>query len=325
MKPNKRLLLLTIILPFFLLNHFGFPEIIEKIYAVVNDEIITYSELKHFEQGMIAELKTEYQGEELEKAIKERKENLLDMMIERKLILSKAKEKDYDVEQYLEIVIKEIMNNNNIATIEDLKSALAASGINYEEWRKIRKDELISQNLIQNEIGSKIKVENSELMEYYRRNTDKYTKPAEISLNCIFLDKENYFSQSALSEKMDEINAKLKAEGANFQEIAGEYSELPNPDNKVFLGTFKKGELNVKIEEASLKLKPDEHSDWLETENGWYIVQLIKYTEAQLIEYKTVREEIDRIIREEKIQKGVEAYLVQLKKEAHIKIYQEYK
>jgi len=323
MKSLKIILLITLITIF--LNSFTSSEVIEKIYAVVNDEIITYTELKNFEQGMIANLKQEYQGEDLDKIIKEKKKELLDLLIDRKLLLSKAKEKNYDVEQYFEAVTKEIMKKNNFATKEHLKRALAASGIEYEDWKKYQLDELRTQTLVSNEIGQKIMVENSEIMEHYRKNIEQHTKPAEFSLNCIFLDKVNYFTESALTEKKDEISAKLKADKSNFKEIAQEYSELPGTDDKIFLGNFKKGELNAKLEEAALKMKKGESSTWIMTDTGWYIIQLENFKESRLIPLKDVREEIERNIKSEKMQVKIKEYVAQLRTDSHIKIYHEYK
>lgn len=323
MKVHKKYLL--ILLATILLSNFGFPEVIEKIYAVVNDEIITYTEIKNYEQGMIAGLREELQGEELTKAIEAQKKILLEKLIERKLLLSKAKEQNYDVEQYLESVIKEIMKKNNFSTTEQLKRALIASGIKYEDWRKFQLDELMTQSLIQNEIGVKILVGNAEVMEHYRKNTEKYTQPAEMSLNCIFLNKQNYFVDSALTGKKNEIDAKLKDNKSKFEEVAKEYSELPGAEDNIFLGKFKQGELDKRLEEAALKLKTGEISTWTETETGWYILQLKSFTESRLVQLKDVRQEIERVIKNEKIQVKIQEYIAQLKKNSHIKIYHEYK
>ncbi len=322
MKSLLKCLMVTVLVVF--LNSLIFPEVVEKIYAVVNDELITYTELKNFEQGMIASLRDQFKGEELEQKIDASKKELLNMLIDRKLLLSRAKEKKYDVEQYLEIVIKEIMKKNNFNTKEDLRNALTTSGIDYEEWRKYQKNELISQSLIQNELGSRITVENSEIMEYYRKNADKYTKPAEFSLNCIFLDKKNYLSEQALEDKKKEIAAKLAA-NKNFEETAKEYSEMTGAENNFFLGDYKKGELNAAIEEAAMKLKAGEISDWIDTENGWYMIQMIKFTAPQLIEYKTIRDEIEQTIKEDKLGEEIKKYIKQLRDESHIKIYEEYR
>jgi len=323
MKIKKQLILtvLTILLissgPFF-----GFPEIIDKIFAVVNGEIITYSELKSAEIEMTRYLAQQYEGEELEKQVNEMKKNLLNRLVEQKLLLSYAIEKDYDVDGILELIIKDIKKQNNINTDEELKAALASQGLDYDQWKKQLRETQVQQQFIREKIGPKVKIDSSTIMEHYKKNIDDYTIPAKFSLNCIFLNKENYLSPSALKEKMKTIDAELETNP--FIEIAKKYSELPSEDNNYFLGEFKKGELDAKIEDASFQLKEGEHSGWIETETGFYITQLFKRTESKLVEYKLVREEIENKLKMAEQEKLLKEYIEQLKKESHIKIYEEF-
>ncbi len=322
-KIKKQLILtaLTILLissgPFF-----GFTEIIDKIFAVVNGEIITYSELKSAEIEMTRFLAQQYEGEELEKQVNEMKKNLLNRLIEQKLIFSYAKEEDYDVDGVLELIIKDIKKQNNINSDEELKAALASQGLDYDQWKKQLRETQIQQQFIREKIGPKINIDSSSIMEYYKKNIDDYTIPEKYSLNCIFLNKENYLAPSALKEKMKTIDGELATN--SFEEVAKEYSELPGEDNNYFLGEFKKGELDAKIEEASFQLKEGEHSQWIETENGFYITRLIKRTESKLVEYKSVREEIENKLKMAEQEKLLKEYIEQLKKESHIKIYEDF-
>jgi parvulin-like peptidyl-prolyl isomerase len=323
MKIKKQLILtaLTILLissgPFF-----GFPEIIDKIFAVVNGEIISYSELKSAENEMTRFIAQQYEGEELEKQVNEMKKNLLNRLIEQKLILSYAKEEDFNVDGVVELIIKDIKKQNNINTDEELKAALASQGLDYAQWKKQLKETQVQQQFISQEIGPKINIDSSSIMDHYKKNIKDYTIPAKISLNCIFLNKENYLAPSALKEKMKTIDTEL--EKTPFEEAAKKYSELPSEDNNYFLGEFKQGELDAKIEEASFKLKKGEHSNWIETENGFYITHLFNRTESKLVEYKLVREEIENKLRLVEQEKLLKEYIEQLKKESHIKIYEEF-
>ena len=90
------------------------------------------------------------------------------------------------------------------------------------------------------------------------------------------------------------------------------------------LGKFKEGELDKKLEAAALQLKKDEYSDWIETENGWYIIQLTDFSAARVREVKDVREDIIQKLREEQQQVKLKDYLEQLKKDSYIKILKEY-
>jgi len=313
---------LIIFLTFFCMNHIFAKDVIESIYAVVNGEIITLTELKNAEQSIIMQLQQKYNGDELKSEIKKMKEKLLTTLIDQKLILSKAKEKDYDVDKEVQMFITDIKKQNNLKSDEELKAALRQQGLTYDEFLHQHKMQRLKWRLIMEEVGSKLKAGNAEIMEYYKKHPAKYTKPMKLELNCLFLNKENYLDPRYLKNKIDEINGEIKAD--NFKEIAQKHSELTNPENNIYLGEYKKGDLNDKIESVASQLQPGVHSSWIETDNGWYIVQLIKRTEPQLVPYKEVREAIQQVILTEKQEVALKKYIELLKKQSHVQIYKKY-
>ena len=237
-------------------------DVIEEIYAVVNDEVITGSELRKFEMEMMRSLQAELEGEKLEQALRDVKKELLNKFIEQKLLLSKIKEKNYDVDADVEMILQEIKKQNNIASDEDLKSALAREGIEFAAWKEMWKERRKQERLIGEEVGSKIKIDNPQIMEYYRKNAAQFTMPAELTLNCIYLKKNADGTRP--QEKMDLVSAELKP--GLFAETAKKYSELPGAAESIALGKFKKGELDKNLEAAALLLKKDDYSGWIETD-----------------------------------------------------------
>ncbi|MCU0236369.1 MAG: peptidylprolyl isomerase [Acidobacteria bacterium] len=295
-------------------------DVVEEIYAVVNEEAITGSELKKFEMEMLRSLQAELQGEKLEEAVREVKKDLLNRFIEQKLLLSKIKEKNYDVDADVESILQEIKKQNNIASDEDLKKALANEGIEFAAWKEMWKERRKQERLIAEEVGSKIKIDNPQIMEYYRKNAAQFTVPAEFALNCIYLKKNEDGARP--QEKMDRVSAELKP--GLFAEVARKHSELPDAAENIALGKFKKGELDKNLEAAALQLKKDEYSGWIETDSGWYIIQLAEFSEEKMREVREVREEIIQTLREAEQQVKVKDYLAELKKESYIKILREY-
>jgi parvulin-like peptidyl-prolyl isomerase len=316
----KHKLFLTVILALVFSLGLLAAETVEEIYAVVNDEVITGSELKKFEAEMVRALQSQLEGEKLEQALRDMKKELLIKLIEQKLIMSKIKEKNYNVDSDVEMIIQDIKKQYNFASDEDLKNALQSEGIEFSAWKDQWKERRKQERLISEEVGAKIKIDNPQIMEYYRKNPGEFTIPAEITLNCIFLDKKT--DASKVQEKIDLITAELKP--GLFEQVAKKYSELPDAANSIALGKFKKGELDKTLEEAALKLKKDEYSGWIETDKGWYIIQLADFSADRLQEVKDVREEIIRKLREEQQQVKLKDYIEQLKKDNYIKILKEY-
>ncbi|MDQ1349824.1 MAG: hypothetical protein QG657_125 [Acidobacteriota bacterium] len=301
-------------------------EVIDKIYAVVNGELITYSELKNAEIEMSRVIQQQSPGsteEQLTQKIAEMKKNLLNQLIEQKLLLSLAKEKNYEVDAEIEMIIKDIKKQYNMNSDDELKDAIRSQGLDYNEWLKQLKDTSMQHRLIREEIGYKIKIDNALIMDYYKSNIKEFTKPMEMALDCIYLDKSKYIVPQALTEKIQAIDAELRND--NFEEVAKKYSQLQGAENNFFLGRFKLGELDAKLEEAAKTLKQGEHSPWVETETGWYIIQLKERKDPEVLEYKMVRSDIENLLMAREQETKVKEYLEQVKKDSLIKIYEEYK
>jgi parvulin-like peptidyl-prolyl isomerase len=209
-----------------------------------------------------------------------------------------------------------------VSTLNDaVVQALRGEGIEFSAWKDQWRERRKQERLISEEVGPKIKVDNPQIMEYYRQHAEQYTIPAEFTLNGIFIAKGGDVGKAR--EKMEQVNAELKPE--LFEQVAKQYSELPDAPSGSSMGKFKKGELDKVLEEAALKLKKGEVSGWLETEQGWYIVQLADFSAERLQEVKDVREEITQKLREEQQQAKLQEYVAQLRKDSYVKIVKEYR
>ena len=194
--------------------------VIEEIYAIVNDEIITGSELKNFEKQMTRAMQAQYEGQKLADAVSDMKKNLLNMLIEQKVLQSKIKEKNYNVDADVELIIQEIKKQNNMSSDDDLKKALNSEGIDFNDFKDNRKERRRQQRLIWEEIGSKIKIDNSQIMEYLPH------KPAQIH------DTRRNIVELHLPEEGKRYGENQGKNGANLRRI--ENRQLRRSRQKTF-------------------------------------------------------------------------------------------
>lgn len=319
---NKALLLSSLLMLSFFLSPLWSqsegPETIERIFAVVNDQIITYSEMKNTELQMISMLSQQYKGDELKAEITKMKDNLLDNLIRQKLILSKAMEKNYDLDYQVDTLIKNFKEDYNIGSDEELRKALNDAGIDYDTWRNQRKQQLMQQQLVYEEIGSKISIDNAQIMAYYREHVQEFTIPLTLTLDAVYLPLT--LDAETLSASKADIDQAI-SQGEAFADVANRLSQLPAEGEKARLGTFKSGELDPKLEEAAQSLTPSQAiSNWLETENGWYRLALVERVDEHLMEYKDVRGKIEEILRDRIQNEKLEKYVENLKQTSYIKI-----
>jgi len=295
-------------------------EIIEEIYAVVNGEAITLSELRNAEAEWERNLRREFQGDQLDEALKRMKAELMDTFIERKMLIAEAKRRDYDVDNDVDVMLKEIMKQNGFNTEDELKVALRKEGLTFEKFRDQQKLYRMQQRLIYEEVTSKIKIDNAEIMAYYKEHVDEFTLSAMFDLNAIYMNPASHEDEAALQAKAD---AALKAlADADFATVAKEYTELGEGEDKnIHLGEFKSGEMDQDLEAAATKLKPGEVSGLVRTGTGWYILQLVTFTPSRLVEYEEVRDRIRRILMAQRHEVKQREYLDQLKKNSYIHIF----
>jgi parvulin-like peptidyl-prolyl isomerase len=313
----KRLLPLLMILALGL----NAAEVVEEIYAVVNDEAITASDLLKYEQEMVRSYQGQLEGEKLEQALKDLHKNLLQQVIEQKLLESKVKEKNYNVDADVEFFIQDIRKQNNIASDEDLKKALSAEGLDYSTWKEMWRNRFKQEQLIREEVGAKIKIDNAQIMTYYRQHEKDFTLPAEYTVSAIFFKKEG--DTAALAQKMVDADAALAAQG--FDAVAKTFSQLPDAEKPGSLGKFHPGELDKPLNEALLKLnKKGERSGWVETDSGFYKLELADYLPSRLKQMQEVREEITQRLRVEQQPPRLKEFIEQLRQASYIKIYKEY-
>ncbi len=306
---NKKIFILLFLIA---LSVFGL-EVVERIVAIVNEDIITLSDIKKVDLNIRIALSARFEGKELEEKVEEARKTLLEDIIQRKLLLTKAKEDGMDVESETKMVIENILKENNLSSEKELEEIMKNEGINYNAWKEELKNNLLQQKVIRKYVDSNISVDNAEMLDYYRKHSEEFTEPEEVKIKGIFLeDKEG------VEEKMKKVEEELKSK--TFEEVAEIYSEGPERERKGDLGSFKKGEMDKNLENHVFSMKAGELTQWIKTSKGYYILKLEEKKEAKLKSFDEARDEIlDRVI-ETKREPLLKKFFEDLKAKSYIKI-----
>ena len=241
--------------------------VVNKILATVDGEPITMYQLKQYSER---NLRTKQGPAGLDQA------QMLDALITDKVIEKEASDKgiivkDEDIDHYVD-GIKE----RNHLTDEQLAQALAAQGLTKEAYRTQVREEIQKAQLINREIRGKVNVTPEEVERYYNAHLSEYSTPARIQLAHILfhLDPNATPDQiAALTAKAEEVRARIK-KGADFAEMAKEYSDDPSGKNGGDLGWFKPGQMLDELEKAAEKLQVGEVSDPVRTRAGIHLIKL---------------------------------------------------
>lgn len=297
----------------------GGQEVVEEIVAIVNDDIITLSEIRELFELARNELDAaQLPKEQYDQQLLATKQGLLDRMITELLLLQKAKELEINISEQLKGVLEKLKQNNNIATDADLRKAVEQSGIPYETWLKQYEEGLMRQGVLFTEVERAIVLEDAEIVQYYKKNPAEFTMPTEYELRAVYLSADIRTAEECEALKAA-VDAKVKA-GAALPDVAAELSDPPMKDNKGELGSFKAGELDKTLESAVEKLKPGERSAWISLKNGWYLLELVKRTESRLRGFEDVRKEVEEKLFNQKRDAKGEEYIKTLRERSFVKI-----
>lgn len=293
-------------------------DVVEAMVAVVNDDYISLSEYLERHDLFYQILSSQLQGEEFTRQYEEIKKGLLDTMITDLLLLQEAKNMGFDVTQQVREQIELFKEQNGFSSDDELIRALNQQGMTFEEWEQDIEDNILRQSVLFNEVGRSIVVDDSELVGYYNQNQEQFRQPEEYTLKAIYVSSESRTAEEAEARKR-EIDSRI-AGGEDMSVLASEYGEGPEKDAQGDLGSFKKGDLAPSLEEAVAGLEVGEYSAWVEMPAGWYLLRLVERKESFILPFEEAREEIQRMLYDQKNEVEVTKYYERLKKRSFIKI-----
>lgn len=257
---------------------FCYATTVDRILATINDEFITLSDYRLY-------LKREGYGEQGDV-----KEEILKKMIEERLILREARNRGITTtDAEIEEMIDEIAKEREISR-EEIISILGREGRDYKE---LLRNKIISLKLIKEEVDSKVVIRESDLEQFYREHREHYrTEPESVEIETLFMALPPEASVTEITDlKLKALKVmKMVKEGGDFEGIARVYGEFNR------LGRFEKGSLLNPFNEIAFSLREGEISNPVWTAEGAYIIKVVKKSGARYQPLKDVRDQIYRIL-----------------------------
>ncbi len=297
-------------------------EIVERIVAIVNDDIITLSDLNKYADrlksgGLVDDMLVPDDATR-ELLLKDR-EKLLQKVIEERVIDSEVKKQNLTVPiEKVESEIRSIAKKNNVSR-DELKAALLERGISFSQYQDFIKTGLERQGLIEKAITSRIKISEDDVMSAYTTEHGASNEQAfEYTISHIlFLEQKG--GATAAKGRAEKIYQKLR-EGVEFERLAADASEDPGFEQGGLIGVFKTGELQKSLESAIAKLTAGEFSGVMATPGGFHIVKVNKKKMIADPRTEKDREKIRGQLYERAYKKQFRSWLEQLRQDAFVRI-----
>lgn len=294
-------------------------ETIDRIVAVVNDEPITQSELDSLLVPIYEQYRSAYTGQEFVEKMNEARQNLLNQLIEDRLIAQEAKRVGVPVtEEEIDFQLSEV--KKKFPSENEFRMFLEQQNVNLDSLRDRYRDQIAVRKLHQYEVRQKVIVSPKEIEEYYLKHLDEYTEKEKLKVRTIMIRmKVDEDGNDIARPLIDRIVSDLK-EGASFAELAKEYSEETHAAQGGELGFIKRGELIEEFDSVLFSLPVGELSPVLETQVGYHIFQVEAKQEKKTKSLGEVKDEISNVIFRRKSKERYEKWIEELKENAYISI-----
>lgn len=293
---------------------FSATVIVEEILAQVGDEIITKSEYDNQMRRMEEELRRYYKGSDLDKNLADQKSQLLDFMINQKLLEQKAKELNISVEDDINAAVKRLRDENQFPDDAALDTALKQEGSSLIQLREDFRKRIVQQKILWNYVQGKVNISEDEIRNYYEQHknemvTDATTKIQRFSFANPDGDKE------ALQV---EAKSALEALRAGKEITTAEFPDLKTEEPM----EVSKAELDPRFSGILDATSVGSFTEPVDIPTGWLIIKVEDRKESQPIPLEEARAKIYNVLLQERAEKYQKSFLEDLRKQSYVVVKQ---
>lgn len=276
----------------------------DKAIAVVNNEIITQKDLADFLNFIRLQYSRQFQGKVLEEKVNLMKRDLLQRLIEDRLILQQAKLAKIAYEPS-RVKAKIDEAKKRYSSESDFEADLARQGLVRADLENKIGEQMLMYNLIEQKVRSKIMVRPDEITSFYSQNKEQFLKPEERVLTLIILQDESIAKT---------ISYQLRL-GTKLEELAGKFIFTTDK-----LSASAGQQLRPEIEDTVFKLGISEVSDPVKVDTQYFVFRLDDIIPSQQLSLAQAQDKIQEYLFEKKMQEELAKWIDELKKQSYIKI-----
>jgi len=295
---------------------------VDGIAAIVNGEIITYSQVRGLSGPRERLLRSQFTGDELAKQLKTARELALKDLIDRQLIVqSFRKEKfeipDHFVEERVNDIIRESFGGDRNTFIKTLQ----AQNYTLSQFKKDETDKIIVSAMRSRNVKRTTVIPPAKITEYYQQHKAEFTAKEQVKLRLIMIPTHaaegNQAAQKAI---MEEILGKL-ADGAPFERMAQMYSEDSTRDLGGDWGWVERKTLAAPLEKVAFNLPVGRTSHVIELGPNFYIIKVEEKRGGETPSLAKMRADIEKKLMQEESQRQQELWLAGLRQKAYIRTF----
>ena len=303
-------------------------EIVEQIIVKVNGEIMTKTELQSRQVQALRQMGQSVDAgtddAQLKQALDRVTPQLLVAAVDEILLVQRGRELGYRMaDDQFTSVLDSIKKDNKIESDEQFQAALKAENMTLSDLRKSLEKQMIISRVQQNEVMSKIAVNDEEARRYYQEHLAEFTQPRSVTLREIFITVPG--DGATVNVGLDEeVRAKIAAirqravGGESYEKLATELSDAPSKANAGLIGPLSLSDLSPDLQKLLESMKQGDITQPLRGAKGYQLLKLETATTSDTKPFEEAREDISNRVFTDKRTDEFEKYLQKLRTQAII-------
>lgn len=300
--------------------------VVEEIAVKINGDIITRGDLADKQRQLAQGLQQQehLSGAALQQAVNERSKDMLEHMIDERLLVQKAKELDLKVDPDVNRKLSEYQVSSGFADPDKFHDWIREqTGVPFEDFKQQLTDGYLTQRLLGSEIQSHISVPEPEMQKYYNEHKGDFMRKDEVFLSQIVISTEGKTpEQIAVAEKKAQDLAARARKGEKFSELARTNSD--DADTAREGGQLPPRQRGVSRPEIEAKIFGANKGTVLDPINvpgyGFVVLRVDDRFEAGQESFDEAKDEIQGILARPKMEPKVREYLTKLRQQAFLEI-----
>jgi peptidyl-prolyl cis-trans isomerase SurA len=298
-------------------------ELVDRIAAVVNNDIITLSEVETRIGPDAQRLRAEPDAAKRAEARQVLVKRGIDLLIGEKLMESQVRELNIEVaDSEIEMGMEDVKKQNNISS-EQFESLLAQEGYTLQSYKAFMRKHLARLKLVNLKVRSKVKITDEDLKAEYARWSHDEASEFEVHARHLLVQ----VAPKATPEQVEIARLKAvalmeeaKKPGTDFAALAKKKSEGPSAADGGDLGFFKRGVMMADFEKAAFSLPVGGISEPVRTKFGWHVLKVEERKALSAPPFDEVKDQLRERMLRGQLEKYTEQYVQELRAAAVVDV-----
>jgi peptidyl-prolyl cis-trans isomerase SurA len=298
-------------------------EVVDRIVAVVNNDIITLYDLNRAFAPYVKNIKAlQYPPEKERQTLFNVRQDILNQLVDSMLADQQIKRVRITVsEKEINNAIERFKESRQL-TDEQLRLGLESQGMSMEDYRKEIKDQILRAKLVNREVKAKTVITKEDINKYYESHREKYAGEKKYYLWNMYIkvpSGSGSLEWNNARNKMEAMLARLKQD-QSFVQLVDELKRSPSVVQGMDLGFYSPADLAEQLRQVVQKMSAGDYSPVLETNFGYQIIYVQKIEESQAKTLEAVEAEIEQTLFKETVDNKYQQWLEELRAKSHIRI-----